>query len=51
MQLVRAAAFVLAMVVGVLLVPVADAADLEKPSLKLAVGGKSLIAYLPLTIA
>ena len=30
---------------------VANAADLEKPSLRLAVGGKVLVAYLPLTIA
>ena len=29
----------------------ANAADLEKPSLRLAVGGKVLVAYLPLTIA
>jgi NitT/TauT family transport system substrate-binding protein len=29
----------------------AKAADLEKPSLRLAVGGKVLVAYLPLTIA
>lgn len=29
----------------------AHAADLEKPSIGLAVGGKTLIAYLPLTIA
>jgi NitT/TauT family transport system substrate-binding protein len=27
------------------------AADLEKPNLSLAVGGKTLVAYLPLTIA
>ena len=29
----------------------AGAAELEKPSLRLAVGGKTLVAYLPLTIA
>ena len=29
----------------------ASAADLEKPNLRLAVGGKILVAYLPLTIA
>jgi NitT/TauT family transport system substrate-binding protein len=29
----------------------ASATDLEKPSLRLAVGGKVLVAYLPLTIA
>src|SRR5436305_3516040 len=29
----------------------APAAELEKPSLRLAVGGKVLVAYLPLTIA
>jgi NitT/TauT family transport system substrate-binding protein len=29
----------------------ADAANLEKPSLRIAVGGKALVAYLPLTIA
>jgi ABC-type nitrate/sulfonate/bicarbonate transport system substrate-binding protein len=29
----------------------APAADLEKPNLRLAVGGKALVAYLPLTIA
>src|ERR1044071_4454628 len=28
-----------------------SAADLEKPNLSLAVGGKTLVAYLPLTIA
>ena len=29
----------------------AQAADLEKPSIRLAVGGKVLVAYLPLTVA
>src|ERR1700759_2758830 len=29
----------------------ANAANLEKPSLRIAVGGKALVAYLPLTIA
>jgi NitT/TauT family transport system substrate-binding protein len=51
MQFVRAAALFVTVAVGIFLVPVAEAAELEKPSLKLAVGGKSLIAYLPLTIA
>ena len=30
---------------------VTQAADLEKSSIRLAVGGKTLVAYLPLTIA
>jgi NitT/TauT family transport system substrate-binding protein len=34
-----------------LCVGAAQAADLEKPNLRLAVGGKVLVAYLPLTIA
>src|SRR5262249_54350531 len=29
----------------------ASAADLEKPNLRLSVGGKVLVAYLPLTVA
>jgi len=29
----------------------ADAADVEKSKIRLAVGGKTLVAYLPLTIA
>src|ERR1700759_407912 len=31
--------------------PPTNAANLEKPSLRIAVGGKALVAYLPLTIA
>jgi hypothetical protein len=42
----------LGLTVGLLLWTVpAHAADLEKSGIKLAVGGKTLVAYLPLTIA
>jgi NitT/TauT family transport system substrate-binding protein len=39
------------LVVLAALAPSVQAADLEKPNLSLAVGGKTLVAYLPLTIA
>jgi NitT/TauT family transport system substrate-binding protein len=51
MQLLRIAAFALAIVSGVAAATQGQTAPLEKPSLRLAVGGKVLIAYLPLTIA
>jgi hypothetical protein len=52
MKLVRVAAvLVLTAAIGVVMTASTEAAELEKSSLKLAVGGKSLIAYLPLTIA
>jgi NitT/TauT family transport system substrate-binding protein len=49
MQLTRSLAIALAVVFGA--TGAACAAELEKPTMQLAVGGKSLIAYLPLTIA
>ena len=47
MTLARQAAL-LALLIAVL---PASAADLEKPNLRLSVGGKVLVAYLPLTVA
>ena len=46
----RSASMVMAGMLA-LCVGAAKAGDLEKPSLRLAVGGKVLVAYLPLTIA
>ena len=48
MQLTRSLTIALTVVLGA---TGAAYAQLEKPSVQLAVGGKSLIAYLPLTIA
>jgi NitT/TauT family transport system substrate-binding protein len=46
-----AAALALAFAPALALCPAGHAAHLEKPSIRLAVGGKALVAYLPLTIA
>jgi NitT/TauT family transport system substrate-binding protein len=46
-----AAALALAFASAVSFCPAGHAAHLEKSSIRLAVGGKSLVAYLPLTIA
>ena len=51
MRIMRSLAMALAVVVGAAGFTAAWAQELEKPSVQLAVGGKSLIAYLPLTIA
>jgi NitT/TauT family transport system substrate-binding protein len=45
------AALALAFVPALAPCPAGYAAPLEKPSIRLAVGGKALVAYLPLTIA
>jgi NitT/TauT family transport system substrate-binding protein len=47
----RVAALALAFAPALAFCRAADAAHLEKPSIRLAVGGKALVAYLPLTIA
>jgi NitT/TauT family transport system substrate-binding protein len=47
----RSTGRILAVVAALAVASTAQAAELEKPSLKLAVGGKTLVAYLPLTIA
>jgi NitT/TauT family transport system substrate-binding protein len=49
----RTFALGLALAVGITLrfCPAGYAAQLEKPAIRLAVGGKTLVAYLPLTIA
>jgi len=44
-------AVVVALTLALLGASAAQAADLEKSSIRLAVGGKTLVAYLPLTIA
>ena len=46
-----AAALALAFAPALAFCPAGHAAHLEKPSIRLAVGGKALVAYLPLTIA
>ena len=46
-----AAALALAFASALAPCPAGYAAPLEKPSIRLAVGGKALVAYLPLTIA
>jgi NitT/TauT family transport system substrate-binding protein len=46
-----AAALALAFTLALAFCAVGHAAHLEKPSIRLAVGGKALVAYLPLTIA
>jgi NitT/TauT family transport system substrate-binding protein len=51
MWLLRIAALLLTIIPGLVIATQGQGAPLEKPSLKLAVGGKVLIAYLPLTIA
>jgi NitT/TauT family transport system substrate-binding protein len=51
MQHLRTLAFSLSAMLGVACAMQAHAADLEKSSVHLAVGGKTLVAYLPLTIA
>lgn len=47
----RTVAIAVAVIVAIAGTAKAQSTGLEKPSLQLAVGGKSLIAYLPLTIA
>src|SRR5580693_5068089 len=47
----RVAALALAFAPALAFCPAADAAHLEKPSIRLAIGGKALVACLPLTIA
>jgi NitT/TauT family transport system substrate-binding protein len=51
MQGLRTLVALLALVPAMAIATEARTAELEKSSVKLAVGGKSLIAYLPLTIA
>ena len=51
MQLMGPLAAALAVLVGAAAPSAARAQELEKPTVQLAVGGKTLIAYLPLTIA
>jgi NitT/TauT family transport system substrate-binding protein len=46
-----AAALAVAFAPALAFCPAGHAAHLEKPSIRLAVGGKALVAYLPLTIA
>ena len=51
MQRLRSVTISLALALGVVCTTNGVAADLEKSSVHVAVGGKTLIAYLPLTIA
>jgi NitT/TauT family transport system substrate-binding protein len=51
MQALRSSAIVLAAALVAMSVPHVRAAELEKSSVHIAVGGKTLVAYLPLTIA
>jgi NitT/TauT family transport system substrate-binding protein len=51
MQRLRSVTITLALALGVVCTTSGLAADLEKSSVHVAVGGKTLVAYLPLTIA
>src|SRR5882757_6805150 len=51
MQALRSSAIVLAAALVAMSVPHVRAAELEKSSVHIAVGGKTLVAYLPLTLA
>src|SRR5882757_7533458 len=51
MQALRSSAIVLAAALVAMSAPHVHAAELEKSSVHIAVGGKTLVAYLPLTIA